>query len=123
MVLIIIFGGYHISVESTVHVQGTELINIEFYNKYFHFTDEVLVYCWKKRISKQNISKVLVSQWQVIELKKLTEIFDHYKMRGFHMIIADHSRLLGSLVNCSEIVAITDGNKIFVFVSNHQRSQ
>ena len=55
-------------VESTV--QGTKLINIEFYTKYFHFADEVPVYCSKKRISKQNISKVLVSQWQVTELKK-----------------------------------------------------
>ena len=72
LVLIIIFGGYHIFVESTV--QGTELINIEFYTKYFHFTDEVPVYCWKKRISKQNISKVLLSQWQVTELNKLTEL-------------------------------------------------
>ena len=57
-----------IFVESTV--QDTELINIEFYTKYFHFTHEVPVYCWKKRISKQNISKVLVSRWQVTELKK-----------------------------------------------------
>ena len=67
--LIMIFGGYHIFVESTV--QDTELTNIEFYTKYFHFTDEVPVYRWKKRISKQNISKVLVSQWQVTEPKKI----------------------------------------------------
>ena len=52
-------------------VQGTELINIEFYTKYFNFIDEVPVCCWKKRISKQNISKVLVSQWWVTELKKI----------------------------------------------------
>ena len=51
-------------------VQGTELINIEFCTKYFNFIDEVPVCCWKKRISKQNISKVLVSQWRVTELKK-----------------------------------------------------
>ena len=57
-------------VESTV--QGTELINIEFYTKYFHFIDEVPVYCSKKKtISKQNISKVLASQWQVTELKNI----------------------------------------------------
>ena len=31
-------------------VQGTELINIKFYTKYFNFIDEVPVYCWKKRI-------------------------------------------------------------------------
>ena len=59
-------------VESTG--QGTELTNIKFYTKYFHFTDEVSVYCWKKRISKQNILKVLVLQWQVTELKRLTEV-------------------------------------------------
>ena len=87
-------------------VQGTELINIEFYTKYFNFIDEVPVCCWKKRISKQNISKVLVSQWRVTELKKLTEILDSYKTPGFHMIVADRSRLLGLLVNCSAIVAI-----------------
>ena len=52
-------------------VQGTELINIEFCTKYFNFIDEVLVSCWKKRISKQNISKVLVSQWRVTELKEI----------------------------------------------------
>ena len=52
-------------------VQGTELINIKFYTKYFNFIDEVPVCCWKKRISKQNISKVLVSQWRVTELKKI----------------------------------------------------
>ena len=52
-------------------VQGTELINIESYTKYFNFIDEVPVCCWKKRISKQNISKVLVSQWRVTELKKV----------------------------------------------------
>ena len=47
-------------------VQGTELINIEFYTKYFNFIDEVPVCCWK-----QNISKVLVSQWRVTELKEI----------------------------------------------------
>ena len=104
LVLIIIFGGYHIFVESIV--QGTESTNIELYTKYFHFTDEVPVYCWTKRVSKQNISKGLVSQWQVTELKKLTEILRSYKTPGFHMIVADRSRLLGSLVNCSAIVAI-----------------
>ena len=31
--VIMIFGGYHIFVESTV--QGTELIDIEFYTRYF----------------------------------------------------------------------------------------
>ena len=49
-----LFGGFHndiwwlpyIFVESTV--QGTELIDIEFYIKYFHFTDEVPFYCFKK---------------------------------------------------------------------------
>ena len=88
-------------------VQATELINIEFYTKYFNFIDEVPVCCWKKRISKQNISKVLVSQWRVTELKKkLTEILDSYKTPDFHMIVADRSRLLGLLVNCSAIVGI-----------------
>ena len=52
-------------------VQGTELINIEFYTKYFNFIDEVPVCCWKKRISKQIISKVLISQSRVTELKKI----------------------------------------------------
>ena len=42
-VLIIIFGGYHIFVESPL--QGTELINIESYNKH---SDEVPFYCSKK---------------------------------------------------------------------------
>ena len=87
-------------------VQATELINIEFYTEYSNFIDEVPVCCWKKRISKQNIPKVLVSQWRVTELKKLTEILDSYKTPGFHMIVADLSRLLGLLVNCSAIVAI-----------------
>ena len=101
MVLIIIFGGT---------VQGTELINIEFYTKYVNFIDEVPVCCWRKRISKQNISKVLagvlVSQWRVTELKKLTEILDSYKTPGFHMIVTDSSQMLGLLVNCSAIVVI-----------------
>ena len=44
--VLIIFGGYHIFAEVTI--QGTELINIEFYTKHLHFTDEVPVYCSKK---------------------------------------------------------------------------
>ena len=58
-----IFGGFYIFVESTV--QGTELINIELYTKHFHFTDEVLfLLSQENKSSKQNISKVLVSQSQ-----------------------------------------------------------
>ena len=47
LVLIIIFGGYHIFVESIV--QGTESTNIELYTKCFHFTDEVPVYCFEEK--------------------------------------------------------------------------
>ena len=58
---------------------------------------------------KESVNKIFqgfVSQWRVTELKKFTEILDSYKTPGFHaMIVADRSRLLGLLVNCSAIVA------------------
>ena len=41
---------------------------------------------------------------------------------GFHMIVGDRSRLLGSLVKCSAIVTII-WKPNFHFASNHQRSQ
>ena len=41
---------------------------------------------------------------------------------GFHMIVGDRSRSLGSLVNCSAIVTIL-WKPNFHFASDHQRSQ
>ena len=58
---------------------------MEFYTKYFHFTDEV-------------------------PEKKLTEILGRYKTPGFHIIVGHRSGLLGLLANCSAIVAIIDSD-------------
>ena len=45
-----------------------------------------------------------------------------YIKPGFHMIVGDRSRLLGSLVNCSAIVTII-WKPNFHFASDRQRSQ
>ena len=58
-------------------------------------------------------------------LRSLTIVHDRYDRRdkpGFHMIVGDRSRSLGSLVNCSAIVTII-WKPNFHFASDRQRSQ